>query len=172
MPSRFDTQSSMPSSCAKTAASSYLTEFLVLKPSGKIHRHDPARQKTSRPERAADSPEDLFTCFFRYGTEFREPLAYPSSMITFLGFDFFDPLFFGRIFQRLPMPAIGIHRGDLARAGVLEDADEALAALFNSNESPPKSIDFGGDSIRINLSLLTVFGNRIILIIISQQEVP
>ena len=35
-------------------------DVAALKPPRKIHRHEPTRQKTRRPERAADCPQYLF----------------------------------------------------------------------------------------------------------------
>ena len=52
-------------------------------------------------------------------------------MVPFLDFDLSDAYFFGRFLQRFPMPAIGIGRRDLARMGVLEDAEEVLAGILN-----------------------------------------
>lgn len=71
---------------------------LALEASGEIHRHEPARQKTRRAERAPDRPEYFLSEGSGPGIELCQPLADTPAVIPFLGLDLFDPCFFNRIF--------------------------------------------------------------------------
>ena len=85
----------------------------ALEPPGKIHRHEPAGQKTGQSEYPANGPENLFANRPWPGTEFLEPFADPAAVVPFLTLDLSYLSFLRRVFQRSPVAAISVSSRDL-----------------------------------------------------------
>lgn len=107
---------------------------------GEVHRHKPARKMAGHTEGPADGPENLFADCSRPRPELLQPFTDTPPVVPLFGLDLFYPLSFGRIFEALPMPAIGIRRRDLAGVGVLKDPDQIFSG-FNQT-----AFDFTGIS--------------------------
>lgn len=103
---------------------------LTLKPPGEVHRHKPAGNIARKPECAADGPKNLLPPPIRPGSEFFKPFADPPAMVPFLFLDLLYSFFFRRLFEALPVAAICVSGGNLARIGVLEDSNKIFAGRF------------------------------------------
>ena len=145
-----------PEFFCKPGSFSVFDDISAFQPSGKIHRHKPAGEKTRCTKRAPDRPKNLLTKGARLCPQSFKPPSDPLAMMPFLGFDLFYFSFFGGFLKRFPMPAISKRRRDLAGIGVLKDADQVFAGIVQFNMMCSLVVNrlFIGDKVLHSLDLL------------------
>ena len=101
-----------------------LDDVAALQPSRAVHRREPAADEAERADRAADAPEDHFADAARFPAELPQQSADELAVMPFLRFDLLDALAIGTRPHAVPVTAIRVAGGELARVRALQLADE------------------------------------------------
>ena len=119
----------MPAFGSEDGSLFVLDDVVPFEPAGAVYRGEPAADVAERADRAADAPEDDFAHPVGFSAELLQHAADELAVMPFVGFDLADARSVGRVAHAVPMTAIGVTRGQLARVRSLQLADEFCAGV-------------------------------------------